>query len=75
LNSNFIVEQADHFAARLQREAGTDITAQVTRAFQLVFQRDPAEQERTAAEALVREHGLPVFCRALLNANEFLYLN
>ena len=36
--------------------------------------RAPADEERRAAEALVREHGLSVFCRALFNANEFVHV-
>ena len=44
------------------------------RAFRLFFQRVPSEKERTAAEVLVREHGLKALCRALLNANEFLFV-
>jgi len=27
-----------------------------------------------AASGLVQDHGLPTLCRALFNANEFLYL-
>ena len=32
------------------------------------------QAEQTAALHLVRAHGLPAFCRALFNANEFLYV-
>jgi hypothetical protein len=27
-----------------------------------------------AGARLIREHGLPAFCRALFNANEFVYV-
>jgi Protein of unknown function (DUF1549)/Protein of unknown function (DUF1553)/Planctomycete cytochrome C len=75
LNNAFITDQAGFFAERLKREAGnSDVMAQVTRAFRLAFGRDPKAHEISAAVALVRQHGLKVFCRALLNASEFLYV-
>jgi len=74
LNSSFLVQQASFFAARLQRDAGDNTAAQVRRAFQLAFQRDPSPGELTAGEQLAADHGLAVFCRALLNANEFAYV-
>jgi mono/diheme cytochrome c family protein len=74
LNSRFIVQQASFFAERLRQEAGDDPAAQVRRGFRLAFQREATEDEVKAAVGLVREHGLVAFCRALLNANEFLYV-
>jgi hypothetical protein len=75
LNSTFILQQADSFAERLKREAGGDVKSQVQRAFSLAFQRKPDRREMAAATKLVSEHGLSIFCRALLNSNEFTYLN
>ncbi len=74
LNGPFVVQQADKLAERLQREAGEDMDRQIERGFQLAFGRAAVEQELASARALVREHGLPAFCRALFNANEFLYV-
>jgi hypothetical protein len=73
LNSPFLVQQAGLFARRLQAEAGSDPAAQARRGFRHAFGREPAEEEVRAAAALIRGHGLPAFCRALFNANEFLY--
>ena len=39
-------------------------------AYVLVFGREPESVEVDAAAKLIREHGLMVFCRALLNSNE-----
>jgi hypothetical protein len=75
LNGPFATSQAEAFAARLQTEAGDDPEAQVRRAFRLAFQREPAADEQSAAETVVRMHGLPILCRALLNSNEFLYVD
>jgi len=74
LNSSFILDQAQYFAERLEREAGKNRTVQIERAFRLAFGRAPKPAEAAAAAALIGEHGLAVFCRALLNANEFVYV-
>ncbi|MEZ0276074.1 MAG: DUF1553 domain-containing protein, partial [Roseimicrobium sp.] len=74
LNSKFAVQQAEMFATRVQREAGDDAGGQISRAFVLAFGRSPAGDEKAAAMALVKEHGLPALCRALYNANEFLQI-
>jgi hypothetical protein len=57
----------------VRAEAGTDASAQVRRAFELAFGRAPNATESAAASELARKHGLAALCRALLNANEFLY--
>jgi len=75
LNSRFMVSQSGSFAQRLQREVGDDASQQVERAFLLAFGRRPNEKEKTAAAALIRGQGLAVFCRAIYNANEFLYVD
>ena len=46
----------------------------VTQAYHLTFQRDPTAKEHEAAKKLIATHGAESFCRALLNANELLYL-
>jgi len=71
LNSSFIMQQAGFFAERLEKETGKDANAQVRRAFAFALQRQPDRQELAAATKLVREQGLKIFCRALLNASEF----
>ncbi|MBM3979486.1 MAG: DUF1549 domain-containing protein [Planctomycetes bacterium] len=74
MNSNFVLQQARCFAERVERDAGKDAGAQVRRAFVLAFQRVPSAKEQSAAVALVQAHGLPALCRALFNANEFLFV-
>jgi hypothetical protein len=75
LNSSFMMQQAEFLAARLEKEAGRDEKAKVERAFQLAFQRQPDRKERAAGVKLIREQGAKIFCRALLNANEFIYVD
>lgn len=74
LNSNFIVQQAGLFADRLRNDAGNDTSKQVRWAFQLTFLRDPTADEQAASVEFIQAHGLPAFCRAMLNANEFLFV-
>jgi hypothetical protein len=74
LNSEFMLQQAGFFATRLEREAGKDRKAQVRLAFELAYNRDPDAQESRAAQGLIASHGLTIFCRALLNSNEFLFV-
>jgi len=73
LNSPFLVQQSEAFAERLKRER-SDLSAQVQRAFELVFQRTPSSDELSNAIALAKNDSLETLCRAMLNANEFLYV-
>jgi hypothetical protein len=75
LNDPFVLEQSERFAARVQREAGSDAAAQVSRAFGLAFGRAPTDEEAKAGERLVKTHGLALLCRALFNAGEFIFLH
>ena len=75
MNNAFMLQQARHFGERVNREAGSSVDAQVTRAFALAFQRAPDPEEMKGARALVQRHGLPELCRLLLNANEFVHLD
>ncbi len=74
LNASFMMQQAELFSQRLEREAKTPAD-QVRRAFWLAFGREPDNDELKAAESLVHDQGLMIFCRALYNSNEFLYVN
>ncbi|MBI3408074.1 MAG: DUF1553 domain-containing protein [Planctomycetes bacterium] len=75
LNSPFMLQQAEFFAERLKKEAGSEPKDQARLGFLLAFGREPTLQERAAAVALIREHGAVIFCRALFNASEFLYVS
>jgi hypothetical protein len=74
MNHAFGLDMARALADRLRREAGAEPSAQVRRAFALAFGRPPSEAERGRAVSLIARHGLLPFCRALLNANELIYL-
>ncbi len=73
LNSTFTLQQAELFSKRLATEHKAP-RAQVHRAFELCFARAPDPEEEAEAVAFIKEAGLPMLCRALLNANEFLFI-
>ena len=67
-NSHFVMTQAEKLAARLGEEGG------IRRAFELAYGRLPGAEELADAEQFIEEHGLPAFCRAIFNTNEFLFV-
>ncbi len=84
-NSPFMVGQAKAFVARLEREKSDD---PIERAYRLAFGRSATREEKTHAEAFLREQmsrlapqadapqrAFVDFCHVLLNANEFLYVD
>ncbi|WP_165229307.1 PSD1 and planctomycete cytochrome C domain-containing protein [Aquisphaera insulae] len=74
LNSEFVADQAGRFAERLRREGGEAAESQARRGFLLAFGREPSAGEEAAAAALIRERGAAAICRALYNANEFVFV-
>ena len=74
LNSEFVIRQAAFFAERLEKEAGSDPAQRAERAFRLAFGRSSTQPELTAAVSLIKSHGTTALCRALYNANEFIYV-
>jgi len=74
LNSTFVNQQADLFANRLEKEAGKDLAVQVKLAFKLCFNRPATTDEVKDAAAFIKTEGLKQFARAMLNANEFVFI-
>jgi hypothetical protein len=74
LNNQFVLRQAGMLARRLEREAGASRPAQVHRAHQLLFGRAATPAERDMGAKFADQHGLDLYCRALLNSNEFVYV-
>jgi hypothetical protein len=74
LNHRFTLDMANAFAERLQREGGGKVEAQIALGFVLAFGRDSKPEEIAAGKRLIETHGLKALCRALLNANELVYI-
>ena len=75
LNDRFMVRQAEHFAARVKREAGDDVKAQVERAYKLALGRSATQREAEMVAAYARKHGTAAACRVVLNLNEFVFVD
>ena len=90
LNSELIIEFAEAFANRVARRVASRKThLLVQEAYNLAFGRFPDEDETRAAVAFIQEQqslhqdstdnesaaALVDFCHALLNANEFIYVD
>jgi hypothetical protein len=74
LNSSFVIEQAGFFAERLAKTAAQSTPDKVRLAFELCFSREPTDAELADSAAFIEESGLPQFCRAMLNANELVFV-
>ncbi|MBI1313935.1 DUF1553 domain-containing protein [bacterium] len=74
LNSGFVMQQSNDFAKRLKHDVGTEVANQVRLAFRLTFGREPSPLELEDSMTFIGQTGLPEFCRALLNSNEFLFI-
>ncbi|NDB75377.1 MAG: DUF1553 domain-containing protein, partial [Verrucomicrobia bacterium] len=87
MNDKFAHEQATKFAARVQ-QGEADEARQINRAFLALYARPPQPDElalatdyltqfraKLAAKKLPADQAWPSLSRALLGANEFLYLD
>jgi len=80
LNSNFSVERAKALATRVAKAAGDDRDRQIATTFRLALGRTPDAQEialgRRFFERLASqpESALAHYCQAIMNLNEFVYL-
>ncbi len=83
MNDPFVHERAAQLSARLLRERPDD-ASRIERAFQILYARPPQPEEthmaadylaRLAAKQLPTDQAWQSLSRALLSANEFLYLD
>ena len=90
LNSPFAAEMAKRFAERVATQAGEDLTNRVHAVFRFALARLPDEEERATCLQLLQTHttrhgqeqlaspehaALVDLCRALMNVNEFVYVD
>ena len=79
-NGDFVNEEADALARRIRREAGEGKGEQVRLAYRLAFSRSPNSEEaghfvKFLGQAEEADDALVGFCRVLLNASEFVYID
>ena len=81
MNSRFMLDRARALAARLEKET-PDQSSRITRAYSLLYGRQPTERELSVATVFLE--GKPTaeikltrwqqYCQILLSANEFMYI-
>ena len=74
LNAAEATTAAKALAERLINESKTD-EVRIERAYRLTLGRSPSVQEKQRAKAFLVDSPLSELCRALLNLNEFVYLD
>jgi hypothetical protein len=75
LNSGFMQEQSQALAKRLEDTCGTRRTCAVQLAYKLALARAPRKNELELAREFFRKDSqLSDFCLAMLNRNEFVYV-
>ena len=75
LNNGFMITQAAHFAARLEREAGADPAARIDLGIRLTAGRSATPAETAQLVDYAQRHGLANACRVMLNLNEFVFID
>ncbi|WP_020474431.1 DUF1549 and DUF1553 domain-containing protein [Zavarzinella formosa] len=78
LNDSVLIAKAKSFAAKVRKETGDNPAKQIDGAYRLALGRLPTGEERGIAESFLKESTddrLADFCHALLNLNEFLYVD
>ncbi|MBC8350905.1 MAG: DUF1553 domain-containing protein [Planctomycetes bacterium] len=73
-NNDFMLRQSRYWADRIATET-SNLDAQIDLAFREAFGRSASESEVAGARRLVEQQGLMHLCRALFNANEFIYVD
>jgi len=74
LNANEATTAAKALAERLMTEAKTE-EERIEKAYRIVLGRFPTETEQKRAAAFLSDSQLNELCRALLNLNEFVYVD
>jgi len=72
MNHSFTLDMAEALVSRVEQDDPADAIRQT---FDLLFSRSCDEEELTIATKFVDKYGFNAFCRALLNTNEFVYID
>ncbi|MCA9232007.1 MAG: DUF1553 domain-containing protein [Planctomycetales bacterium] len=72
MNHSFTLDMARVLASRIDQ---ADRNASIRLAYELLFSRLCDDQELAMASQFIEQHGLRAFCRALINTNEFVYID
>ncbi|MBI4902035.1 MAG: PSD1 domain-containing protein [Acidobacteria bacterium] len=74
LNSKFLMDRAEAFSKRLEKEAETD-PARIKQAYRILFYREPERAELDAGLAYLKSNpkAWPEYAQVLLSSNEFVF--
>jgi hypothetical protein len=80
LNDGIVLGQAKRLAQRVAGEAGSDPDAIIERAFKLALGREPISEERDTMRRFLggrkdKEKAVADLCHAVLNLNEFVFVD
>ena len=73
MNDDFVLHQAQLFADRVKKEAGSDVAKQVDLAYRIALTRPPTQRELSLATDMILSGSLVDFTNVMLNLSEFLY--
>ena len=73
MNSDFVIDQAG-LISKLAKSSSDKPARIIEKCFQLILQRNPDAEERKSGIAVMKNAGLDLVCRSLLNSNEFAFL-
>ncbi|CAN5238626.1 PSD1 and planctomycete cytochrome C domain-containing protein [soil metagenome] len=71
-NHQFTLDMA---LALAERSKADTLPGAIDRVYSLAYGRSPTASERSDAVTFVTSHGLRAYCRAILNSNEFLFVD
>ncbi len=74
LNDAFVLRQAELFADRVERDAGSDPVRQIDLAYRIALSRPPSRRERSVASDFMKKQSLVDLTHVLFNLNEFVYI-
>ena len=74
LNNPFMIRQSEHLASRV-RGLAAEPEQQVAWIYRLALARNPDARETGRLAQFAARHGLENACRAVLNSNEFLFVD
>ena len=74
MNHSFSVRASERWAAELNMKFPDSPTDQLRHLFQTAFSREATKDELALATEVYQQAGLTSVCRAILNANEFIYI-
>jgi hypothetical protein len=75
MNSDFAQAQAEVFAARIRKQAGENLEAQIDAGWRLAFGRAPSAEERNTALEYLARNSLPRLCLLMFNMSELIYVD